>query len=279
MFQSYFTVQKNPMHPITFTSCQAEIAEFSCRAIAGYVAERLGQPTEFIVDIPWQERERRLDSGAIDVGWICGAPYVWKADRADSPIELLAAPIMNGARYQGQPVYYSDVVVYAASRFQSFADLRGAAWAYNERRSHSGYQVVCYALAARDLSAGYFGRIVEAGAHQAALQLILDRQVDAAAIDTTVLDLLYARDPALRSRLRVVDTFGPSPIPPWVVGLHVALDLRRALRDLLLHMHEDPTGRAILAAGQIARFAPVADADYNPIRQMLKVSADVIFNL
>jgi phosphonate transport system substrate-binding protein len=265
------------MQPITFTSCQAEIAEFSCRAIAGYVAERLGQPTEFIGDITWQERERRLDAGAIDVGWICGAPYVWKADRSDSPIELLAAPIMNGARYQGRPVYYSDVVVHAASRFQSFTDLHGAAWAYNEQRSHSGYQVVRYALAARNLSAGYFGRVVEAGAHQAALQLILELQVDAAAIDSTVLDLRFAREPELQGRLRVVDTFGPSPIPPWVVGLHVAPDLRQALRDVLLHMHEDPDGRAILAAGQMARFALVADADYNPIRQMLKTGADVIF--
>jgi len=86
-----------------------------------------------------------------------------------------------------------------------------------------------------------------------------------------VLDLRFAREPELQGRLRVVDTFGPSPIPPWVVGLHVAPDLRQALRDLLLHMHEDPDGRAILAAGQMARFAPVADADYNPIRQMLKV--------
>jgi phosphonate transport system substrate-binding protein len=267
------------MQPITFTSCQAEIAEFSCRAIAGYVAERLDRPTEFVGDIPWQERERRLDVGAIDVGWICGAPYVWKVDRAGVLIELLAAPVMAGARYQGRPVYYSDVVVCAASPFQSFADLRGAAWAYNDSRSHSGYQVVRYALAARDLTAGYFGRVVEAGAHQAALQLILERQIDAAAIDTTVLDLLFARDTELQSQLRVVETFGPSPIPPWVVGLHVAPDLRRALRDLLLHMHEDPYGLAILAAGQIARFTPVADTDYDPIRRMLEAGADVIFNL
>jgi hypothetical protein len=44
-------------------------------------------------------------------------------------------------------------------------------------------------------------------------------------------------------------------------------------------MHEDPDGCAILAAGQMARFAPVADADYNPIRLMLKVGADVKLNL
>jgi ABC-type phosphate/phosphonate transport system substrate-binding protein len=263
------------MASLTFTSCQAEIAEFICRDIAGYIAERLALRTEYIGGMPWQARERLLDAGQIDVAWICGAPYVWKVDRAAPRIELLAAPVMAAARYRQLPVYYSDVVVHAESGFHSFAGLHGAAWAYNEPRSHSGYHIVRYALAARAATAGYFGRVVESGAHQATLRLILDREVDTSAIDSTVLELAYQREPWLHERLRVVDTFGPSPIPPWVVGLHVAPELRQALRDLLLRMHADPQGRAILHAGQMARFVAVADRDYDPIRRMLKAGEGV----
>jgi phosphonate transport system substrate-binding protein len=35
-------------------------------------------------DIRWQERLRRFDAGRIQVAWMCGLPYVWRADRDDS---------------------------------------------------------------------------------------------------------------------------------------------------------------------------------------------------
>jgi hypothetical protein len=40
-------------------------------------------------------------------------------------------------------------------------------------------------------------------------------------------------------------------------------------------MHEDPHGQAILARGQIARFAAVTDRTYDAIRHMLEVGAGV----
>ena len=41
---------------LTFTSCMAENAEATCRAIVTYLACKLGLTTEFIDGIPWQER-------------------------------------------------------------------------------------------------------------------------------------------------------------------------------------------------------------------------------
>jgi hypothetical protein len=83
-----------------------------------------------------------LDCGHIDVCWICGLGYVRKRSRGESHVELLGAPVMKNPRYAGKPVYYSDVVERAESRFRTFDDLCGAAWAYNEPGSHSGYNLV-----------------------------------------------------------------------------------------------------------------------------------------
>jgi phosphonate transport system substrate-binding protein len=99
---------------------------------------------EFINGIPWQERESLLDAGRIHVAWICGLPYVWKADRPRPHIELLAGPVMQDASYEDRPVYFSDVVVRRDSESTTFADLRGASWAYDEPGSYSGYNVVRY---------------------------------------------------------------------------------------------------------------------------------------
>ena len=103
----------------------------------------------------------------------------------------------SGVRTPSGPLTYkirslaggrSDVIVRADSPFLSFADLRGAVWAYNEPRSHSGYNVVRYHLAAKGMPAAYFGRVVESGSHHNSLQMILQRSIDAAAIDSTVLE-------------------------------------------------------------------------------------------
>jgi phosphonate transport system substrate-binding protein len=264
------------MRALKITSCQAENADVVCQAVVTYVSKRLGIPAEFINDIPWQEREQLFDAGEIHVNWICGLPYIWKADRVDAPIELLVAPVMQHVRYQSQPVYFSDVVVHRESNFHTFADLQGASWAYNEPHSHSGYNITRYQLARLGHLKGYFGRVVKAGAHQTALRMILQRQIDASAIDSTVLELELQHNPEVAAHLRVIDTWGPSPIPPWLILKTVPQDIRHRLRELLLYMHQDPEGQAILAAGHMACFARVEDRDYDPIRQMSQMAASVV---
>ena len=158
---------------LRFTTCQAQIAEPFCEMLAEFMSLRLGISTEFVCDIPWQERERLLDRGEIAVGWICGLPYVRKRNDGTANLELLSAPIMKHPRYAERPVYYSDIVVHADSHFRSFDDLRGATWAYNEPGSHSGYNLIRYHLATRGIRDSYFSRVVESGSHQDSFEMIL----------------------------------------------------------------------------------------------------------
>jgi phosphonate transport system substrate-binding protein len=263
------------MQALQLTSSQAPNASRIPRGVAGYLGARLGIPVTFADDLPWQEREAQLDAGAIQIGWLCGLPYVWRADVPQPAVELLVAHVMAGARYRGEPIYFSDVVVRRESAFRSFGDLRGATWAYNEPASHSGYEVVRYYLATLGEREGYFGRAVEAGSHENALKLILRGRVDGAAIDSTVLEEEIRRSPALAGQIRVVETLGPSPIPPWVIHRGVPPTQREAIRAVLLAMHDDPAGQAILADGHLARFVRVSDRDYDPIRRMARLAAPV----
>src|SRR5262249_36596263 len=120
---------------LTISSCQAEVAEPFCAALAEYIGEKLATRCAFVGDIPWQERERLLFRGDIDVCWICGLAYVRRNDQQEI-LELLAAPVGKHPRYRGMPVYYSDVIVHADSAFRSFGDLGGKTCAYNEPGSH-----------------------------------------------------------------------------------------------------------------------------------------------
>lgn len=263
------------MDSLTISTCMAPNMDFICRYLAAYLSKKISIPVVPKLDISWQERERLLDEGQINLCWICGLPYVRKADHSSSQIELLAAPVMQGDRYQNRPIYYSDLVVHTDSPFMNLADLRNASWAYNEPGSQSGYNVVRYELALRGETSGFFGLVLESGAHLASLKMILDRDVDASAIDSTVLELELLKDPSLQSQIRIIDTFGPSPIPPWVVSKNTPPELQKRLRELFLHMDRDPKGRALLSKGRMIRFAPLNDRDYDPIREMARLAETV----
>lgn len=209
-----------------------------------------------------------LLAGQIDMGWICGLPYVQIIAREGMQMELLAAPVMRGARYQGRPVYFSDVVVRRESSFRSFEDLRGSSWAYNEPNSHSGYNLTRYMLAQKGESNGYFGDVVEAGSHQAALQMLLNGKIEGTSIDSTVLEMELKNRPEILKQIRKIETWGPSPIPPWVIHKEVPADLRDRVRRRLLDMDSDLDGRAVLANLGVKKFVWVSDADYDPIREM-----------
>ena len=258
---------------LRFSSCQAEIAESFCRALSAFIGERLGVSSEFVGEVPWHERERLLDCGQIDVCWICGLPYVRKRNKGESHVELLGAPVMKNPRYAGKPVYYSDVIVRAESSFRTFDDLCGAAWAYNEPGSHSGYNLIRYHLVAAGKRNGYFGRVVESGSHQESLRMILAGSIDASAIDSTVLELDVARNPSIIEKIRTIAVLGPSPAPPWVVRRSLPQDVQRALRREFFGMHSDRQGAQILKDAGILRFVRVSDDDYDPIREMDRTAA------
>jgi phosphonate transport system substrate-binding protein len=260
---------------LVISSCMAPNMDFLIYDLAGYLSEQLGLPVEARLDIPWQQRERLLDEGQIDLCWICGLPYVLKADRTPSRIRLLAAPVMGGARYLNAPIYFSDVVVRRDSHFQTLADLRGARWAYNEPGSQSGYNVVRYALAKLGEQHGFFGQVIESGAHQTSLQMILNGQIDGSAIDSTVLEQELLNDPSIALQIRIIDTFGPSPIPPWITPINMDTELNSLLQGCLLAMETDQHGRQILERARMARFVAATDKNYDPIREMARTAKDV----
>jgi len=252
--------------PLTLTSCQASEADPFWQALADFLSRHLPEPVVFVNDPSWQTRLQALADGAVDIGWVCGSYYVKFMARPNPAIELLVAPVMAGARYGDRPVYFSDVVVRADSPFRRFDDLHGVTWAINEPGSHSGYGAVALYLNRLGLDWGYFGRIVVSGAHRRSLEQILAGEVDASAIDSTVLEEALRREPDLADRIRVIATIGPNPIPPVIVQKRLPAGLRAELRQRLLTLHHDPTGRALLAQAHMLRFAEVRDADYESLR-------------
>jgi len=140
-------------------------------------------PTELVVETSYESCEKDEN----EVCFVCSLPYVEFERRGISPAVPVAAPVLDGDRYGGRPIYFSDVIVHRDSAFRSFADLRGRSWAYNEPLSHSGYGITRYHLLRMGETGGYFGEVIEAGFHEESIRMVARGEVHASAIDSQVL--------------------------------------------------------------------------------------------
>ena len=208
-----------------------------------------------------------------DLHFICGLPYVRRAHH----IEAIAAPVLSGERYHDKPIYFSDVIVRYDSPFQTFEDLRGHSWAYNEPESQSGYGITCYTLVKRGLIGGFFGRVIEAGYHRQSIKMVCNGEVDAAAIDSQVLEFEKRQNPEIAAQIRIIDTFGPSTIQPICVSRRMDSDLKRGIQECLTGIHQIDGLREKLDFGLIERFITVSDSDYDDIRAMLAACENASF--
>ncbi len=237
--------------------------------IARRIGEELGRRAELVVAADYARCAADIDH----VCFVCSVPYLLLREAGIQRMEVIAAPVLAGRRYAGRPVYFSDVIVGADSRFRRFADLRGARWAYNEPYSHSGFVVVLHHLALLRESPEFVGTGIEAGFHDEALRMVLDGRADWAAVDSQVLAIWMRQVPALRRRLRVIEVIGPSTIQPVVASSRrLGAPSRQIVTDLLLALDSDASARPDLAAAGIERFVTVRDADYDDIRDKLALS-------
>lgn len=243
------------------------------QAIADEVGARLGLTTELVVETDYENCRNDVN----DICFVCSLPYIHFEREGVSPAVPVAAPVLQGERYEGRPIYYSDVIVSSTNEAEDFSDLRGRSWAYNEPLSQSGYGITRYQLVTMGETDGFFGEVIEAGFHETAIRMVAAGEVDAAAIDSQVLAVEMRDNPELADALRVIDALGPSTIQPIAVSKRFDARFRRDVAAILTELHNVARFGEILNHGVVDRFVEVGPGSYDDIRQMLEACEDAGF--
>jgi ABC-type phosphate/phosphonate transport system substrate-binding protein len=251
--------------PLVFANFLAPNMTSVYADVAARVGRALGAPARLIEgkSLEW------LRDGSVDVAFLCGLPYVRLCGEQPGRLRPLAAPILDEARYQDRPVYFSDVIVRCDSPFRSFGDLRGHSWAYNEPGSFSGCLLVRHHLLEIGETEAFFGRLTFSGRHQESIRQVLTGDVDAAAIDSHVLGVERLRNPDLAEEIRVLIALGPSTVPLIAATSTLSQAEQERVRHALCALGTDPVSRDVLASGLIRRFTPIDDRAYDDIRQKM----------
>lgn len=198
-----------------------------------------------------------------DVAFMCAPSFFWMRELQPPPMELLGVlPVFDDERNQGKPIYFCDVVVRHDSPIQTFSDLQGSSWAYNDACSLSGYYCLLDKLAESDLDESFFDRVFCSGSHLNSIKAILRGEADAAAIDSNVLRIRLREAPDLQERLRVIESWGPYPIQPLVASSALDPALKARLRTAFLATEDDQRTQQILEQFGLTHFVAVDQEDY-----------------
>ncbi len=236
------------------------------QTVADAVGEALGMSTELIVETDYENCRNDVN----DICFVCSLPYVMFEREGISPAEPIAAPVLQGKRYAGSPIYFSDVIVHKDSPAKCFLDLRGKSWSFNEPLSQSGYGITRYHMVSIGETNGFFSEVVNAGFHETSVRMVADGEVDSSAIDSQVLAIEMRDHPEVTDNLKIIDAVGPSTIQPVAISKRFDDDFRQRVRDVLIGFDKTSEGREVLALGTVEKWVEVGPADYNDIRRMVE---------
>ena len=232
-----------------------------------YLSGKLGVTSSLGTDFPQSGPQAvgrdPLTRGEADVAFLCAPAYIWLRDLNPSPIQILGAvPVYTDPRNEGKPVFFAEMVVEQDCGLNSFEDLEGCLFAYNDTQSLSGYFAPLLHLSEIGKPEHYFSSMIPSGSHVSSLEWIADGEVDTASIDSQAFKHFQENQPEKAAKLEVVHTLGPFPTHPIVVRSGLAPETKDALENALLAMKDDSAGSMILAKHHVSKFVPPLLEDY-----------------
>lgn len=230
-----------------------------------YLAKDLSMPVVLVDRENYNEMNKMIADGGVDIAFVCAGPYVKGHDQLG--LKLLAMPLVNG-----KPEYRSYIIVPKDSPAKSLDDLKGKKFAFTDPLSHSGKQVPTYLLARRkEKPETFFSSVVYTYGHDRSITAVAEMLVDGAAVDSLIWEYMNRSKPSLTARTRIIDISEPYGIPPIVSRHDLSPELKKRVLSSLLNMHKTTEGKAILAGMMIDQFVPGKDSNYNSIRAMDKL--------
>lgn len=204
----------------------------------------------------------RTDQAAV---FMCGLPFA----RAEPRPVLMAAPMPSPVEFNGQPRYWSNLVVRADSGFYTAQDTFGRRIAFTTPDSQSGYAAaLSYFMSAGDRFPLFREIIAPQITPLGVLTAVLNRSAEVAPVDSYAFSLLQRYRPELTSQLRIVAKTAPTPIPPLIAS-QPGLE---ALQSAFLEADRHACTQGLMAQLLLQRFAHPDAASYEVLRECFEAA-------
>lgn len=229
---------------------------------AQYLEGGLGRAVQFVQFGSYTQVMDALRGGQLDLGWICGYPYVLQ--RQD--LHLVGVPVWRQA-----PLYQSYLIADKSSSVRTMDDLRGRTFAYSDPLSNSGFLYVQHLLRSSGHDpAQHFKRSFFTYSHRHVVDAVSEGLAEAGAVDGYVWETLAELTPAVTARTRVLLRSPDFGFPPIVAPRGTSPAQLERFADVLRQMATDPNGKRILKDLRLDGFTGATAGLFDSIAAMIR---------
>ena len=231
--------------------------------IIDWVSERVGIDIDIHVGDSYQDLERQIIEGRIDIAVL--GPYAYVGAQSENPdIRVFASHVALGST-----TYGTYILTHDDSGIESLEDLRDRDFAFVDRLSTSGWLSPAAHLLERGINPVSEVRGRYLGSHEQVFDAVAANQVAAGAVYSASVSEGRRRNP-MGNHVRILAKCARIPYDAYTLraGLEevVGAALARALSEISTR---DRRGRQTLKSlARINGFIPVDDRHYDVIRQL-----------
>lgn len=228
-----------------------------------WMEKRLDVTIENFVATDYTAVIEAMRAGHIQAAWFGPFSYILAAQEATA--DAITVP----ANAAGGKTYFSYFITRTETGINKLEDMKGKTFSFGDPASTSGHLIPRYNLKKAGIDPEKdFKSLVFSGGHDATGLAVFNQKVDAGAIWDGAYLRLADKKLIDGSKMKIVSKSDPIPEGPWAVRKDMDAGLRKRLTDAMQAVSTEAPD--LLKAGGYAKFVPVADADYDVIRETAK---------
>ncbi len=229
------------------------------RDLLNYISKKIHVRVVYRQKKTYREINNLILHHQVDMAFICSGSYI---ELDTDKVKILVVPVSNG-----KPYYRGYIITNVNSGINKFRDLKGKSFAFTDPGSNTGFT---YAKKLVEKNGGdintYFSKTVFTYAHDISIQMVEKNLVAGATVDGLIYEYLKKHSPERVKDINIIQKSVPYGIPPVVVPASINKVLELNLRHIMLNLHHDPVGAAMLKKLMIDRFILAGDTLYNSLR-------------
>ena len=230
------------------------------KPLQAYLEQKLGKKIELVVTTDYSSMIEAMRHGRIDLGYLGPLSYVLAKSKSD--IEAFAALKKNGAT-----TYHAVLIGNVEAGVFGYEDIKGKDVVFGDIASTSSHLIPKAMMAGHQLSHERDYREPFVGSHDAVAMAVMNGRAQVGGLSQPIFKSLVERGVVDASKVKVIEVSKPFPQYPWTMRSNLAPELKERIRKAFFEL-DDPV---VLKSFKADGFAPIADSDYDAVRELGKL--------
>lgn len=230
------------------------------KPLKAYLEEKLGKKIELVVTTDYSSMIEAMRHGRLDLGYFGPLSYVLAKSKSD--IEAFAALQKKGAT-----TYHAVLIGNVEAGVIGYEDIKGKDVVFGDIASTSSHLIPKAMLAGNKLSHEGDYREHFVGSHDAVAMAVMNGRAQAGGLSQPIFKSLIERGMVDAGKVKVIEVSKPFPQYPWTMRSNLAPELKERIRKAFFKLNDPIVLKSFKADG----FAPIADSDYDVVRELGKL--------